>query len=312
MFRRRPHRRTTAYEGVLGTSLDLVIVAGSEAVASRAEQRILGEIDRLDPIFSTYRPSEFQAFQETSHRWVEVSDDLAYVLERAEHWRARSNGAFLPTVEALRLAWERGKELRLDPQEPLWEVEGNRAKRLTDLPATLNSIAKGYIIDRATEAAMAIEGVKQVVVNIGGDIRHAGEGMVRAQITNPFRDGENAAPAAVVQFSNGGIASSGGYRRQIGVLGGVGSHLIDPMAQRTAEGVASCSAVAESAMTADVLATILAVLPVPTAFRLVYTEPNAAGFVITPSNEYLCDSRWRAMLVETLKSPKSIQNNELP
>ena len=48
------------HENVLGTSLELSVLADSEKAARQAEDRILTEIDRLAQVFSGYdRSSEF-------------------------------------------------------------------------------------------------------------------------------------------------------------------------------------------------------------------------------------------------------------
>lgn len=304
--RNRPVRRATAYENVLGTSLDLVISASNEGVPSAAEQAVLSEIDRLDLVFSTYRPSEFGRFL-TSEGWVDVSGDLATVLAAAESWRERSGGFFLPTVEAVRLG-QLGVDLR--PEEPLWDVQLDHqlARRRTSLPATLNSIAKGYILDQAANVAMQIEGVTQVMVNIGGDIRHRGEGRVQAQITDPRSPAENVEPAAIIEFSNAGLASSGGYRRGEHRNGEWHSHLVDPSTGSSVQSTANASVVAPTAMDADVLATISSVLPSDEAVSQYFTEPNLAVFVITSADEYFANAAWQQACIRTLKKPLLLES----
>ncbi len=56
---------TSHYENVLGTSLDLKIVASSEAAASAAETNVLAEIKRLNDILSAHGSSEFSRFRAT-------------------------------------------------------------------------------------------------------------------------------------------------------------------------------------------------------------------------------------------------------
>ena len=289
--RRRPHRRSTAFENVLGTSLEVVVTADEADLAEAAESAVLDQIERLDGVFSTYRESEFTAFL-ASDGWRSVSPDLATVLGESEAWRLRSDAVFLPTVESVMQAWREGEvSTPLDRTQPLWEVDlaGSRARRLTTAPATLNSIAKGYIIDQAAESGFKMAGVRQVMVNLGGDIRHLGEGRLRTQITDPFAAAENAEPAAVIEVRQGGIASSGGYRRGLMREGKWHSHLVDPRSGEPVSDIASASVWAPTAMEADVLATIASVFSPQEAFPRFFSESGRGVFVITSGGRYFAN-----------------------
>ena len=61
------------HENVLGTSLELKVVARTQAAAGRAEAAVLAEIDRQAKIVSGYDPeSEFS-------RWFETRDEAVPV-----------------------------------------------------------------------------------------------------------------------------------------------------------------------------------------------------------------------------------------
>src|SRR5262245_17171535 len=69
------------YENVLGTSLELKVVATSPMAAKQAEARALAEIDREAGIFSGYDPaSEFSRWMKTRGERVEVSPELFDVM----------------------------------------------------------------------------------------------------------------------------------------------------------------------------------------------------------------------------------------
>ena len=265
------HRHSARYERVLGTSFELDLVSQSASDSLETERRILAEIDRLETVFSVYlADSELNQWQTTRGVAAPVSRDLAIVLAEAERWRGLSNGAFLPTVESLTRAWrdkEAGNDLRslpeLDPSLAMWNVDLERltATRLTDHPASLNAIAKGYIIDQAIAVAREVEGVRQAMVNIGGDLKHWGTGAVRVDIADPSHTEENTPPLCAVIISNQAIATSGGYRRGFTVDGKWYSHIFDPAESKPASKLRISSLIADSAMYADILATIVGVLP---------------------------------------------------
>ena len=61
---------------------------------------------------------------------------------------------------------------------PAWRLDADAgtAEHLTTCPLSLNSIAKGYIIGRACDAALDRDrGVSGVLLNIGGDVRVVGD-----------------------------------------------------------------------------------------------------------------------------------------
>src|SRR3954466_3023252 len=89
------------HENVMGTSLELRVTADNPASANRAESRVLGEIDRLSRIFSSYDPaSEFRRWELTSQVKETVSNEVFDVLSACDRWRDLSGGAFDPRAEA--------------------------------------------------------------------------------------------------------------------------------------------------------------------------------------------------------------------
>jgi thiamine biosynthesis lipoprotein len=105
-----------------------------------------------------------------------------------------------------------------------------------------------------------VEGVSDVVLNVGGDIQHFGRGTVAAGIADPFAPAENAPPTAVVRLSNAALATSGGYRRGFTLGGRRVSHIVDPRNAQPAERIASASVFAADCATADALSTAFSVL----------------------------------------------------
>lgn len=301
-------RHLARYERVLGTFLELQVLARTAAAGQAAEAAVLQEIDRLENIFSTYRAgSELCQWQETRDTAEAVSLELATVLRDAEFWRTHTGGAFHPAVEALTRQWHAGAERGVQPEAetlarivselhaPLWDVdmEQGTARRRTRLPVTLNAIAKGFIIDQACELALRQPGVQAALVNIGGDIRHAGEKPVPAAIADPFAPQDNAAPLATVRIQNQGLATSGNYHRGFQVDNRRYSHVIDPRTGHPAEEVVSASVTAGGAQVADVLATAFSVMRPDESLRLADGLPNVAVLIVTQAGTAWSSRRWK-------------------
>ncbi len=141
---------------------------------------------------------------------------------------------------------------------PLWDLSwppGGGApvtRKLTSSTLTLDAIAKGHIVDqacsRATRAAPTGR-TTDVLINLGGDIRHVGAHPAAVAVTDPRCDGENARAFEHVRICNHGLATSGGYRRRVRSAGKWRSHLVDPRNGRTAEHILSASVLAPTAAT---------------------------------------------------------------
>jgi thiamine biosynthesis lipoprotein ApbE len=308
-FRHSPRLKTHAayFEGVLGTSLEIQCISSLDKSGSLAEKAILDEIDRLEAIFNAYNPSsELCRWQNSFEKEVSVSPELAQVLEDAENWRQQTCGAFNPAVEAFTRIWKtsekEGREVSrhqlavvgVHSRQPLWEIDRERgtARRLTRLPVTLNSIAKGFIIDCAAQTGYAVEGIEEILINIGGDIRHCGSKKAIIAIADPRNDAENAAPAVRIGLENQGVATSGNYRRGFRIGDHWFSHLLDPRSGWPVETAIGVSVLAPCAATADVLATVFSVLNPDESLQLAESIPAIGVFLITEKGERFSNSRW--------------------
>jgi FAD:protein FMN transferase len=322
---RPPFRHVAHFEQVLGTTLELQIVAGQPAQAEAAQHALLAEIARLELIFSRFLPqSELNRWLASSGEAVPVSPELGSVLQQALAWISFSGGAFHPASEALSALWKQAEasgerpdvqplldQMKQPPYtvahetiNPAGDHRGERwtATKLTPLPLGFNAFAKGFIADRAAELASAAAGVRQVVVNIGGDLRCLGPGQVRVDIADPGTLADNAAPVSVVQVCQQGVATSGRARRGFTVNGQWHSHLLDPRTGQPADDVVCASVVAPDSASADVLATIFSILEPQESLRLADLLPDMACLLIDKRGQLFRNARWTEL--ETSPAPK--------
>ena len=266
---RRARHFNFAYDHVLGTSLELLVTAARESVAQRAESEVLAEIDRLEPLLSGWSSaSELAFFLATHDADVPVSAELAEVLHASARWRERTAGTFDPAVQSIVDRLRTGDVddaealTRGALREPLWLVDraSGTARRLTRRAVTLDAIAKGYVVARAAARARSVEGVTDVLLNVGGDVQHFGEHAVTVGVADPAAPAENVPPIAVVRLQNAALATSGGYRRGFVLDGRRVSHIVDPRTGRPAERIASASVIAPDCATADALSTAFSVM----------------------------------------------------
>ena len=233
-----------AYEGVIGTSLDLVVWTASAPAARLANHMVLQEIDRLTSILDTRDPaSEISLAGATFGR--RTSRELADVLAAYDGWERRTGGV-----------------LSVRPG-------GAHA------PLNVDALGKAYIIDCAARAVRtALTAVDALLLNIGGDITTWGRSC-NVAIADPRASHDNGEPIARVVLANAAIATSGCYAR--------GAHLWNAKLGRPAGTGSAATVVAADAVTANALATTLCVMGAGEGLRLVESTPGAEALFIAPN-----------------------------
>ena len=264
------------------------------------EAAVKAVLDRVDRHMSTYRSdSELEQFNQTlATSWFSVSDDTVRVARAALDIAERSHGAFDPTVGALVRSWGFGPG-PLDRHLPtaadiatlhaasgFRKVEVRRTppalrKRVSGLELDFSAIAKGFAVDEVATRLVAL-GAKNVLVNIGGELRGLGINtrgkpwLVAVEDPVPGGDGEPLR----ISLNNLAIATSGSYRkfrvdgeRRL-------PHVIDPRTGVPVESnLIAVSVLATTAMEADGWSTALLVAGPDAGWALAQREKLAALFV---------------------------------
>jgi len=300
-------RYTFQHDFVLGTSLDLEIMADSEQAATAAESLLLAEINRLSGIFSTYdATSELSRWQSAVGVPAAVSSELFDVLAACDRWHELSRGAFNPAVASLTAIWKQAqREQRLPSadelarcvaaiEQPQWSLDPatGAATRLTNGPLSLDAIAKGSIVDRAVAKALSAPGVCGIMACIGGDLRAAGDIETVVNVADPHHDEVNAAPLCSIVLKNAGLATSGSYRRGFDIASRHWSHIIDPRTGQPAGHTVSATVVAESTETADALATMFSVLSPAEVAEVAATLSGVDYLLVTADGRQIPSPGW--------------------
>jgi len=315
------------FENVLGTSMELKVLAASAKDASMAEAAATKEIARLQKILSAYDDhSEFSGWLRTSNEAVRVSPELFEVLGLFDQWRIASGGALDASAEVITKLWKRSaaqqrvpteQELRAavgEVKEPHWTLDpvAHTATHLSHAPLMLNSFAKSYIIKRAADAAMRSGNTRAVVVNIGGDLVILGDLKETVQISDPKADAENDPPIDQLALANRAVATSGNYRRGELIAGHWYSHIVDPRTGQPADAVISATVVSPPATDAGALATTFNVLTPAESIRLAAGIPGVEYLIITRSGERLTSPGWHLLETPVAASPASSKPGGAP
>lgn len=308
----------THYENVLGTSMDLNVMATSAHAASRAAESVLAQIDHDAAILSGYdSTSEFSRWFATQGTAVAISPELFDVLHGFDVWRERTHGALDPSAETVSRVWKAAATSGRLPstgdlaaavaamQRPHWRLDqvSHTAVHLDDAPIVLNSFTKSFIIDRAAASGLAAGGVHAIVVNIGGDLAVRGDWREPVAITNPRSNADNAPPIDRVIVGDRAVATSGGYRRGFDIAGVHYSHIVDPRTGWPTGDVLSATVVAPVAADAGALATAFCVLAPEQSQQLASTVPGAEFLLILADGSKVESPGWAALRAPAAKPP---------
>lgn len=277
----------------LGAEALLRLYHPDTAAAWRLVADCLAEAERLEGVFSLYRPDSALCRLNRDGTLAAPPLDLVTLLGEAKRYGDLTGGAFDITVQPLwTLYAHHFADPAADPAGPP-EAAIAAARDLVDyrrievapdrialgrpgMAVTLNGIAQGYITDRVA-ARLHAAGMQHVLIHMG-ETRALGPSSDgrpwRVGIDDPAAPGQ--APARIVDLADGAIATSGGYGTRFSAQC---HHMFDPATGHCANHVDAVTVLAPTATAADALSTALAVLPPDAAPRL-QEAGGATGVII--------------------------------
>lgn len=287
----------------MGTVYNVKVVLAPEkqGLAPQIPALLDAALQDVNDKMSTYKKdSELSRFnQSTETTPFAVSKGTAEVFAMSLQVSQESGGAFDVTVGPLVNAWGFGPPDTGDKAPSEEELTALRArvgyhnlsvdlaantitKARADIYCDLSAIAKGYAVDKATEALEGL-GIKDYMVEVGGEVRVAGlkaDGS-RWRIAIEMPDPDTRTVERVLELSNIALATSGDYRNFFEKDGVRFSHTIDPSTGRPiAHKLASVSVLHEKCAMADAYATAINVLGPEKGFELAEREGLAVLMMI--------------------------------
>ena len=278
----------------LGTLVHVTVVHPDPARARELAGAAFDEIDRLERVFSGYRPDTPVSRLNRDGVLDDPPAELAAVVRRALHFAELTGGAFDPTVPPLIELYRNSfAETGGPPAEHVLEEAMSRvghrhvaadAGRIAfarpGMAVSLDGIAKGYILDRVVERATAA-GATGVLADGGGDLS-AGEGEVAGAgwpvgVEHPREPGTLL---GTIEVRHQGVATSGDYMRAY-TADRRHHHIVDPRTGSSPGHASAATVVARSAMDADALATAAMVLGPVRGIELLERLDGTEGFIVT-------------------------------
>ncbi len=293
----------------LGTSSRMILSHPDREAARRLVVMCRDEIERLERIFSLYRPSSEISRLNHHGRLDAPSHDMLRLLSACRRFGDLSGGAFDVTVQPLwRLYADHFAAHPEDNNGPdgeaLERVRGLvnykdvavTARRISfarqGMAVTLNGIAQGYITDRVAELLRA-EGMDNVLIQLGETRALGGhpEGRAwRLGLTAPGThdagidhdtgaDHDTGVGKHMVELRNRALASSAPHGFTFDREGRF-HHLIDPASGNSSRIVAGVSVTAGRAADADALSTALSVMEARRGAEMMEKAGDATAWVV--------------------------------
>lgn len=289
----------------MDTEVEITLPQGSEEDFAAA----FNEMKRIEKLMDVHNPeSELSRINKLADkRPIKVSKEIFEVLKGAREYSALTSGAFDVSIRPLSRLWgERGKLKEIPEVREIEErlslvnykniilnernqtVEFKREGVALDL----GGIAKGYALDCVVKV-LKERGIKEALINAGGDIRVMGGRNWRVGLQHPRKENE---VLAVIELKDQAIATSGDYQRYFIKEGKRYHHIINPETGYPAQKCMSVTIIGPSATQADILATGVFVLGPERGMELIESLKDVEGIIIDSQGKILLSSGLREKL----------------
>jgi thiamine biosynthesis lipoprotein len=284
----------------LGAEASMTLYHHDKAQAKKLIRACFAEVQRLEQIFSLYKPDSALSSLNKNGELQNAPAELIEIIQQAASYSALTNGAFDISVQPLwQLYAKHFSKANVSHQAPddtkiqqaLALIDYQKIQiqsdhiRLTKqgMALTLNGIAQGYITDKIT-ALLRTNGLDNILVEMG-EMRALG----RHPNGQPWRIGikNPDSPQQLLQtvtLENAALATSGGYGTRFDAAG-AHHHLLNPKTGRSANRYKSVSIIAPSATQADALSTAFCMMPASQIASLINTQKPISAHIITDNGE---------------------------
>lgn len=147
---------------VFGTEVRITLAHPDKDIAKHIFEKCMREVKRLENIFTLYDSQSEIAQLNANGHLDNPSPEFFDILKKSAFYHKLTQGAFDITVKAL----EENKPLSLVGMDKLHFSKENIFFSKKGMAITLNGIAQGYITDRATKI-LKQEGLQNVLVELG-------------------------------------------------------------------------------------------------------------------------------------------------
>lgn len=276
-------------QSIMGTEVRVTLWHADSATAAQAMTAAMAAMQRIDQTYSPYISSSAlaQINEHAATRAVEVTPEMAMLLERSLHYSELSDGAFDITFASVGWYYDyrNKKQPAAEQKQALLPAINYQYLQFDAAKGTvrfahpnvridLGGIAKGYAVDQAIAALQRFD-IAHATVSAGGDSRLLGDKLGRPWligIKHPRAQPDN--PEHVVlnmPLDNTAVSTSGDYERFFidQQSGKRVHHIINPKTGDSAQGLMSVTVLGPTALATDALSTTVFVLGVERGLALI-------------------------------------------
>ena len=284
------------------------------------QQAAAKEVQRLDALLSAQN-EESQVYALNQRGSLEVSDDLAEIIQRGKEIFQETDGLFDDTIYPLMELWgfptgeyhvpsgEEIENLLPDVDGGTVEISGNTVTLGEGQQIDLGGIAKGYTGEKLTEIFQGY-GVSSAMVSLGGNIQAIGTKPDGSSWRVGIRDpkGSQQDYAGVLQVQNEAVVTSGGYERYFEEDGRTYIHIIDPRTGYPVENdLLSVTIVSPDGTLADGLSTALYIMGYDKAVQFWEQHQDEFDVILITADEQIHVSK---KLQDSFQSDKNWETIE--
>jgi len=281
-------------EAIMGTRVAVELWSEDAALAQRAMDAVIAEMQRTDDLMSTYKPESqlSQVNAQGFERPVKVDPEIIEVVTRSLEFSRLSDGAFDVTYASVGYLYDyrahqhpTGEQIAdalpaVDWRQVEVDPKQNTIRFLKPgMRIDLGGIAKGYAVDRSIEMLRGL-GIHHAMVNAGGDTRLLGDRRGKPWIVgirDPRSDGRMVTR---LPLEDEAISTSGDYERYFEENGVRYHHILVPGTGQSAREVRSVTILGSDATLTDGLSTTVFVLGVERGMQLVGRLPEVEAVIV--------------------------------
>jgi thiamine biosynthesis lipoprotein len=286
----------------MGTLFRIIVYAKDEETARKASKEAFERVSALNAIMSDYLPTSelMKLCAKAGGEPVKVSDELFFVLSRAQEVSRASDGAFDVTVGPVVRLWRQARRShRLPDPDKLkaalalvgWKnvVLDEKSKTVKllkrGMQLDLGGIGKGYAADEVLKV-LGKHGITQALVAAGGDIAvgDAPPGRPGWVIDIAPVEAGKEGPRKLT-MSNSAVSTSGDAEQYVEIDGKRYSHIIDPKTGLGLVGRMSATVIAPKGIMADSLTKVVAVLGPKRGFEIIEKTKGVSGRYVRKSDK---------------------------
>lgn len=276
----------------MGTFVSMTAIHPSRDEAENAIGLAFAEIERLSRVLSRYDGASPVSHLNGAGNLTGASLEVLELVARSLYYHKQTGGAFditvKPLIDLYKESFAAGRKpgdaeidqaLGLVGAEHIRFSGGNISFGRENMGITLDGIAKGYIVDRASDL-LAQKGVVNHLINAGGDIRTNGTAAKGKPWTVAIQDpAKKREYPDMIRMTNGAVATSGNYEVYYDSEK-MFHHIVDSRTGHSPAQSASVTVKAATVMDADALSTSVFVLEPAAGVRFINSQPGCECFVI--------------------------------